>query len=263
VAAAAATNWFLTAFNQIPGRDPTSSRYQYMGGVLVLLLLANLLQGVRFGRRAIVAGGVLTAAAVAVNLVVLRDGRDVLEQQSVLTQANLAAIEIAQRTVAPDFSLTPEVAGTTTLIDVEVAKYLPAVDEYGSPAYAPSQLAGALDYGRRQADIILAQALPLSTLTRLGAYDPSDPGENCAALPAGASSPTREVRLSPGLTRIELAPGPHADLSLRRFATGEYPVVTEGAPGDSVTTLRIPRDRAARYPWYLHVEASQPARVCR
>jgi hypothetical protein len=262
VAAAAATNWFLTAFNQIPGRDPTSSRYQYMGVVLVLLLLANLLDGVRVGRRALVALGALTAAAVAVNLVVLSDGRDTLEGQSVLTRADLGAIEIAKRTVSPEFSLDTEVAGTTTLIDVQAAKYLAAVREYGSPAYTPSELARAPDYGRKQADIVLSQALPLSTLTRLGAYDPDDSGENCVAL-AGNAPPASEVRISPGLTRIELAPGPHADFTLRRFATGEYPVVTEGAPGDSVTTLHVPRDGAPGYPWYLYVATTQPARVCR
>ncbi|HEY5815317.1 MAG TPA: hypothetical protein VIS95_03150 [Solirubrobacterales bacterium] len=263
VAAAAAANWFLTAFNQIPGRDPSSSRYQYVGAVFVLLLLANLLQGVSFGRRALATGAVVTVAAVAVNVVVLENGRDSLRQQSVLTQADLAAIEIAKRTVAPEFSLNTEVAGTTTLIDVQVAKYLPAVEEYGSPAYTPAELADAPDYGRRQADIVLSQALPLSTFTRLDAYDPASPGENCVALPVGDPSSPEELRISAGLTRIELAPGPHAGFSLRRFATGEYPVITEGAPGGSVTTLRIPRDRAPGYPWYLRVEASQQARVCR
>ena len=262
VAAAAAANWFLTAFNQIPGRDPSSSRYQYMGAVLVLLLLANLLQGVRFGRRALIAVGGIATAAVAVNLVVLADGRDALEQQSVFTRADLGAIEIAKRTVAPEFSLNTEVAGTTTLIDVEAAKYLPAVEEYGSPAYTPAELSAAPDYGRRQADIVLSQALPLSTFTRLDAYDPADAGENCVA-GGGAAPSDSELRVSPGFTRIELAPGPHAGFSLRRFATGEYPVITDGAPGGSMTTLRIPRDRAPRFPWYLRVEASQPARVCR
>ncbi|HET8863845.1 MAG TPA: hypothetical protein VFM94_11420 [Solirubrobacterales bacterium] len=262
VAAATATNWFLTAFNQIPGRDPTSSRYQYMGGVLVLLLLANLLQGVRFGKRALIAVGGFAVAAVAVNLIVLQDGRDVLEQQSQLTKGDLGAIEIAKRTVDPEFSLNTEVAGTTTLIDVQVAKYLPAVEEYGSPAYTPSELAAAPDYARHQADIVLSQALPLSTFTRLGAFDPGEAGENCIAVP-GNAPPDSEVRLSPGLTRIELAPGPQADFTLRRFATGEFPVATEGAPGDSVTLLRLPRDAAPQYPWFLHVAAAQPARVCR
>ncbi|HEX2096189.1 MAG TPA: hypothetical protein VHF50_02335 [Solirubrobacterales bacterium] len=263
VAAAAATNWFLTAFNQVPGRDPTTSRYQYMGAVLVLLLLANLLQGVRFGRRALAVAAAVTVAAVAVNVVVLRDGRDTLAVQSELTKADLAAIEIARRTVDPAFSLTdPQVAGTTTLVDVQVAKYLPAVAEHGSPAYTPAELAEAPDYARRQADIVLAQALPLSTFTGLGAYQPGGGGENCVSLPAGESA-SREVPLSPGPTRIELAPGPRAEFSLRRFATGEYPVPTEGAPGDSVTVVRIPRDAAPQFPWYLQVDASQPARVCR
>ncbi|MEX2447409.1 MAG: hypothetical protein WD404_01535 [Solirubrobacterales bacterium] len=261
VAAAAAANWFLTAFNQIPGRDPTSSRYQYMGGVLVLLLLANLLQGVRFGRRALVVGAGVTVVAVSVNLVVLENGRDSLLRQSVLTQSDLAAIEIARGSVDPEFRLSPEVAGTTTLIDVQARKYLTAVDEYGSPAYSPEELGEAPDYGRRQADIVLSQALPLSTSTDRDAYDPGGGSENCVEF-APAAAPAREIRLAPGPTRIEVAPGPQAIFSLRRFATGEYPVPTEGAPGGSVTLLRVPPDRAPQ-PWRLQVEASQAVRVCR
>ena len=99
-------------------------------------------------------------------------------------------------------------------------------------------------------------------MTRFGAYVPGSPAQDCVPLPAGTSSPTSEVRLSPGLTRIELAPGPPAALSLRRFAIDEYPVVTEGVPGDSAMLLRIPRDVAPQ-PWYLHVEAIQQVRVCR
>lgn len=262
VAAAAATNWFLTAFNASAGRAPTSSRYQYMGAVLILLLLANLLQGERLSRRGVAIGAVLTAMVLSVNLILLRDGRDSLMIQSVYTQSDLAGIEIAKRTVAPDFWLDSVVAGTPTLVDVQADKYLAAVEEYGSPAYTPEELAAARGFGRKQADIVLSQALPLATLTRLGAYEPGGGGESCVAVPAGAA-PDSEVRISPGLTRIELAPGPRAEFSLRRFATGEFPVPTEGAPGDSVTELRVPRDGAPRYPWYLHVEASQPARVCR
>lgn len=262
VAAAAATNWFLTAFNASAGRAPVSSRYQYMGAVLILLLLANLLQGREVSKRVLAVGAAATAMALSVNLILLKDGRDALMIQSVYTQSDLAGIEIAKRTVAPDFQLDSTVAGTPTLVNVQADKYLAAVEEYGSPAYTPEELTGAADYGRKQADIVLSQALPLATLTRLGAYRPGGGGENCVAVPAGAA-PRSEVRISPGLTRIELAPGPRAEFSLRRFATGEFPVPTEGAPGDSVTELRVPRDGAPAYPWYLHVEASQPARVCR
>lgn len=262
IAAAAATNWFLTAFNASAGRAPVSSRYQYMGAVLILLLLANLLQGREVSKRVLAIGAAVTAMALSVNLILLKDGRDALMIQSIFTQSDLAGIEIAKRTVAPDFSLDSKVAGTPTLVNVQADKYLAAVEEYGSPAFTPEELTAAPDYGRKQADIVLSQALPLATLTRLGAYEPGGGGENCVAVPAGAA-PGSEVRISPGLTRIELAPGPRAEFSLRRFATGEFPVPTEGAPGDSVTELRVPRDGAPRYPWYLHVEASQPARVCR
>lgn len=260
VAAAAATNWFLMAFNNMPGRDPVASRYQYVGAVFVLMLLANLLRGVRFGGRAVVAVGALVAAAVATNVVVLKDGENYFEAQTVLTRADTAAIEIARRTVAPEFQLTPEVAGTPSLVNVYAEKYFAAVDEYGSPAYTPAELAVAPEAGRRQADIVLAMALPLSTVTRLGAYDARG-GENCLALPTGNGG-QRGILLSPGLTRIEVAPGPDAAFTLRRFAQAEYPVSTEGAPGDSVTLLRIPADAVAR-PWYLRVEMDQEGRVCR
>jgi hypothetical protein len=262
VAAAAAVNWFLTAFNQCPGREATSSRYQYFGGALVLMLLANLLKDVQISRRMLAVGVVVTVAALGSNLVVLKDGREAFMQQSVLTRADAGAIEIARRTVDPEFSLSPEVAGTPTLVDIQAGKYLEAVQEYGSPAYTPEDLVGAPDYGRRQADIVLSRALPVSTVSRRGAFRPRlQSVRGCVPLPGGGASQSLEVRLAPGRTRIELAPGPAAKLSLRRFATDEFPAEVGEARGDSVTLLRIPRDEAPQ-PWYLHVEASQRARVC-
>lgn len=257
IAAAAAANWLLTAFNQMPGRDPSSSRYQYMGAVLVLLLLANLLQGVRIRRPVLLALGVGTLAIVSVNVVVLEKGRDNLEHQSILTRGGTAAIEIARATVSPDFSLSPEVAGTTTLVDVRAGEYLAAIDEYGSPAYDPDRLAAAPEVARRQADIVLAQALPLSTVTYAGAFERAGGGENCVAARG------REVIVHPGLVRIEVAPGRPAAVSLRRFAREERPVSLESAPGGSVVTLEVPRDAAQEYPWRLRADAAQLVRVCR
>ncbi len=261
VAAAAAANWLLTAFNQFPGRDPVSSRYQYAGAFFVLMILANLFTGLRPSRRALILAGVVTLVAIGPNLVVLKNASNLLDQQAVFTKADTAAIEIAQRTVAPELELTPELAGTLSLINIYAGDYLEAVEEYGSAAYTTEELVTAPPEGRRQADIVLAQALPLSTVTQLGAYSPGGAAENCVALP-GRGAATGELPISAGLTRIELAPGPRAGFSLRRFATGEYPVPTEGAPGGSVTVLRIPRDTSS-LPWYLHVDAKQPARVCR
>jgi hypothetical protein len=257
VAAAAAASWGLTAVNLAPGRDPTASRYQYAGAIFVLLLLANLLQGSRWSRGAIVAGAVVTVLAVSTNLVVLEDGRDYLDGQTQLARAGTAAIEIASRTVDPDFQLTPERAGTPVLVDVSAARYLQAVDEYGSPAYSVDELAAASAAARRQADIVLAQALPLATATLPGGYAASA-SAGCQAIEPGGGG---EVPLGPGTTRIEVPPGPAAELSLRRFAGDEYPVRAGSAPGDSTTALKIPADSAPQ-PWQLQVDADQGARIC-
>jgi hypothetical protein len=260
VAAAAAVYWFLAAFNYIPGREAHSSRYMYAGAVFVLLLAADLLRGVRFGRVALAVGAVVTAAAVASNLGPLRDGKDWLRDQTVLTRSDLAALEIAHRTVEPSFGLIPEIAGTASLIDVQAGDYLSAVREHGSPAYTPAELARAPAAGRRQADIVLSQALPLSTKTFAGTDSRAD--GRCSVVAGSGGPGGGEVRVGPGRIGIEVMPGGRAAFSLRRFASGEYPVVTEGAPGDSTTFLRIPRDAVAR-PWHLRVEAAQRVRVCR
>ncbi|HEV2791378.1 MAG TPA: hypothetical protein VGV69_08795 [Solirubrobacterales bacterium] len=260
IAAAAFANWFLTAFNAFPGRDPSSSRYQYAGVVFVLMIVANLLNGVRPGRKTLAAAAAVTLLAIGPNLVSLEDGRDQLEPQSVLTRADTAALEIASRTVDPELQLTLPLAGTPSLINIQAGEYLEAVEEYGSPAYSPAELAAAPEAGRRQADILLSQALPLSTEVRLGGLRRSE-GSACVAVPGGGEA-VADVPLRPGLTRIEVTPGPEAEFSLRRFAVEEFPVPTEGAPGGSVTLLRVPRDNSDR-PWHLHVEAEQAARVCR
>jgi hypothetical protein len=261
VAAAATVNWFLTAFNQVPGREPVASRYQYASCIFILLLLSNLLARERFGRRAVIVGAAVTVLAVAPNLVVLKDGRDIFAVRSVLTKADTGAIEIARRTVRPDFELTPEVAGAPALIDVFAGPYLEAVDEYGSPGYTEAELAASPEEARHWADMVLAAALPLQTKTITGGYDAGGGRENCVPIRAGAA-PASEVAVNPGLTRIELAPGPEAQLTLRRFAEGEFPASLPPAPGESVTILHVPRDESPR-PWHLHVEAAQPARVCR
>jgi hypothetical protein len=260
IAAAALANWFLTAFNAIPGRDPSSSRYQYAGVIFAMMILANLMKGVSPGRRALAALAVATALIVAPNLVSLENGEDQLEAQSVLTKADTAALEIASRTVDPDLQLTLPIAGTPSLINVYAGEYLEAVGEYGSPAYSEAELAAAPEFARRQADILLSQALPLSTEIRRGGFEGGPAGDSCLAV-SGGEAEVPDVVLAPGVARVEVAPGPPAELSLRRFAAEEFPVPTENAPGDSLVLLRIPRDNSD-LPWHLHVEAEQPARVC-
>ncbi|MGC1165692.1 MAG: hypothetical protein WA862_06250 [Solirubrobacterales bacterium] len=259
-AAALAAYWLLAAFNQIPGREPHTSRYQYAGAVLLILVLANLLPRLRLSKAAILAAAAITVAMIGPNLVLLKVARNSFQTQSEYTRADTAAIEVARRTVAPEFQLTPEVAGTLSLVNIYAGAYLEAVDEYGSPAYDRAELESAPETIRRQADIVLGQALPLSTVTRLDAYRQNPPRPDCHSIDDD-TAPASGFRVPSGVTSIEVAPGPRASFSLRRFAVAEFPVPTEGAPGDSVTALHIPGDES-RKSWFLRVEAQQPFRIC-
>ncbi len=260
-AAALAAYWLLASFNYFPGREPTGSRYQYAGAVLLLMVLANLLAGQRLGRRALIAAGVVTVLAIGPNLVLLKNGHDHFRDQTVLTRADTSAIEIARETVDPEFELTADVAGTPTLVNIYAGKYLTAVEEYGSPAYSQEELASAPEPGRAQADIVLAAALPIRVNTRLASGARPVAAGRCELIPGGGAE-AQEVRLEPGTTRVLIDPGPSTTLQMRRFAVDSHPVGYENVPGDSVSRVWIPADRSTR-PWYLLVEAIQPVRVCR
>lgn len=258
VAAAGFTYWFLAALNHSQAREPTTSRYLYAGAAMVLLIAANLLKDVRLSRRALIAGAVVVLAAIVGNLLVYKNGAGYLENQTILTKSNLGAMQIARPTIDPHFIPPPDSAGTGSLVEVEAQKYFAAIDEYGSPAYTAEELPSAPAPGPSQADVTLSLALPIETFTQEGEYDSDAPG--CVAIAAGQAG-TSDVELAPGPTEIAVAPGPEATFSLRRFASGEFPVATEPVAGESTTLLRIPRDRAPQ-PWHLHVEAEQEVRVC-
>lgn len=105
---------------------------------------------------------------------------------------------------------------------------------------------------------MLFYALPVTVETTPG-LEKGGGGESC--IDAGQAG-VEEVRLGFGKTRIEVAPGDDAALSMRRFGgPGEFPVGLPSAPGESTTVLTVPRDKAPN-PWYLHVTADQAVRVC-
>jgi hypothetical protein len=262
VATAGLAFWLLAGLNRIAGREANASRYLYMGAVFVLLIAADLLREARFRKPALLAAGAVALAAVASNMVPLFEGADVLDEQTALARADLGAIEIARRTVPPDFWLHPDLAGTPSLINVTAGPYLESSDEFGSPAYTPAELARAPVAGRRQADIVLAEALPVSAVTGSGVARRGISHGACVRIPAAARGAPTELSLSPGETTIETDSGSPARLRLRRFAVGEYPVGLGRVPGGSTTSLSIPRDRAKQH-WRLQVSSAAGATVCR
>jgi hypothetical protein len=279
VLAIAGSFWILAGFNQIAGREPTASRYQYVGVVFLLLVGAELLRGVRIEPRAVRGAAILlaavTLASIASNVYYLNKAwADGYHPISVLEKASLGAVEIARDTVEPGFVLEEDMAGTG-YVHVEAGAYLSARDEFGSPAYSPDEIAASRGISRLAADRVLFGALrvepkPVPSPAGAPASAPAAQADGSIAVPAGrcievpsdgAASPRLE--LPPGGVVVGAEDDPIEAIDMGRFALGPgWPIELDDdvVPGEAVE-LAIPEDRST-YPWMMELETAGPATVC-
>jgi hypothetical protein len=265
-----ASFWILAGLNQTAGRSPDASRYQYVSVVLGMLVAAELLRGVRVGRRALQVVLVVAVLAIASNIHNLHQGYFAYLQTSRLEKADLAALDIARETVEPGFVLEEDVA-LTAYDHIEAGPYFAAEDEFGTPAYDQVELADAPGPARRAADKVLAAALRIA-LVPVGGRAPAAPKATVAGdeirVPAGrcVSAPqagTQLFVLPPDGATIWAASKPVTDVGLRRYATSRrLPVDLEAriAAGRGAE-LRIPRDRSS-VPWKLGLRGAGAATAC-
>jgi len=271
--ATAGAFWILAGLNEKPGRDPTSSRYQYVGAIFVLLLAAELLRGLRVRKGALVVAGIVAVAALISNVYLLAKAYESYKSTSDLERADLGAVEIARDTVEPGFTLEEEIADTA-YVHVDAASYFSAADEFGSPAYTPAELLVSPEPARFAADKVLFNALrivltPVATpAVMTGKARAASPNAEglvvvppgvCVAVPDGSTAPL--LSLPPTGVVIESGAQPVTDIKMKRFATYEFSVDFEAgvAPGRPVA-IKIPPDRST-VPWKMQLEGG-PATVC-
>ena len=245
--------WVLAGFNLSPGREAPASRYQYVSGIFILMVTAELVRGLRASRVAIGAGIAAVALAVTSNLNFLDQSSASYVQISDLIKADLGAVEIARDTVEPGFVLTNGIAGTP-YVHVAAANYLTAVDDYGSPADTPEEIAAAPEDARAAADRVLASALGL----RVSPAARAPAGAACQDVDAGAASAPIEV--GPGTLTITGSGAARADMRLRRFATESFPVGA-GEVGGRPVSITIPPDRSD-VPWQVQLSGRGDVQVC-
>jgi hypothetical protein len=246
--------WFLTALNAYPVfRSPTSGRYQYPGAVFVLLIAAELLRGVRLGRRTLIAATVVTIAAVLSGLVFLQKGYRLSRTAGDLERAKLAAVEIGRGQVRPDF-----VIAFDFLTVVDARAYFSAVDDFGSPAFDESELENSPDGDRIAADQMLVSAEQIK-------LQPLAPGagtvrEGACRTVTGSPPSATPLALSPGSYTLRARPARSTSVQLARFADG--PSVNLGAlrPG-SASFVSLPTDGSTR-PWRLFSAGPSEILVC-
>ena len=253
-AAIAISFWLLAALNANGLRLPTTGRYQLIGALFVLLVAAELLRGVRISRAGLAAVLAIAVLAVAGNLEILRQNWVAFRAQTEYQRGAVSAVEIARDRIEPDFVVA--FPGGATLFG-DAALYLNAVDELGSPAYDPGELAVASEPARGAADAVLAKALglrarPVFDRTRRPGCVQLEPDELGTAV----------AELRPGVNLVSFggsASGP-VKLRVRRFAA-EFSVDLGAVSARRAAAIEIPEDRAAQ-PWELQMTGIESAALC-
>jgi hypothetical protein len=258
VLAIALAFWVLTGIKpNLPNlahtaeHSATSSRYQYISAVFLLLVAAEILRGMRIPAWVTAGGAVVVGLTIwgGVSLM-YREYSERWRPASDSLRSSLAAVEIAGSSARPDFRVVFPPA-----ITVSDATYLDAVTKHGTPAFSEKELEGRPEAERAGADLTIAQALGLA-LHRPSAATQS---LQCQGVDASAQGATGITLLHGGFTLENRAAAP-LEVELSRFAE-EFSVNFGPVQPGVKTALTIPPDSSVK-PWTVGLLGDGPARLC-
>jgi hypothetical protein len=270
--AAVLTLWIITGLARSTLGAPESSRYIYLGAVLIVLIGVELLRGVTITPRMSAIATPIVILCAFTSLTVMHTGALGLRTTSKTVIAQLGALELARAYAPPSYRPNPEKAPP-----VYAGLYLHAVRSIGSsPADTPAEILASEPPARAAADAVLL-ALEAPSLRPLGRarLSPLAPAPTITSLNQGTRSQQAEcVQLRP------LAGGPMtstlnvpsdgvvirnegsapAALALRRFGATFDPL-PDSAASHSENVLSLPAD-AAQIPWQLQLVSATRLSVC-
>lgn len=265
----------LVAVGLSPARAPNASRYVYMGGILALLLVAELGRDIRWSTAVGTIAFGLFGLSLMANVAQLRVGGHLFEAEGATNRATLAALELSRADVEPGF-LVEDGSEEHSHPDMffTASAYLDAAGDFGSPAYSEQQLLTAGEQAREAADQELYRALDISAKpVAIPRIDPRGPRPKAVAASGGRTRPTGAcLALSPDLGRtssfqVELPPGgfsyrtaagAEVEVKLARFGdvfATSLPVTTGSAD------VEIPTD-ASGVPWRAEFLTGSRTTVC-
>lgn len=242
--------WSLTGLNAAFFGQATSGRYQLVGGILWVMIAAELFRGVRIKQPVVLATVAIGVLAALANFSQLRDSAHGLALIAEQEKGGLGALELTRGVVNPDFVLTEKNSGVDYLGIVDAGSYFSAIDEWGSPAYSADALSSAPDGARVAADRVFAAALRIRT----------EPVRAPAASGCREVNLPSMVELDGGAATVQAGTGP-AELQLRRYATASFPVSLGTVRPGRFVSVSIPMDQSTQ-PWVLQVSGTSTARVC-
>lgn len=244
--------WVELGVVLVPGRTAAESRYLYAGVLVLLLVVVEMLRGVKTTRVTVTVALALTGAAVVGNLARFHEGRQTLDAIQKEARADMAVIELAGKDGDPTF--TPNLRAPYLVpgaLDLNVGPWLQVVDRYGSPADSIPQLRSQSEDVREQADTLAMKLLGLRLADASAAG-----GRRCRRI--GAAGGPTEAILPPGgaIVKAERDSG----VALRRWSD-EFAARLGDVHAGQPATLAIPPD-ASDVPWRLSVTAGGSLEVC-
>lgn len=236
--------WALTALSRGQLGDPGASRYVYVGAVVIVLLIAELVP-IRAARTVAIAGLVLGLVSAWATADIMRAGAGSLRLAGEIVGAEIAVVEALRQEVAADYVMDPVYAP-----GLEAGAYLDAVDGIGSsPASPVSAIRSLSELARVGADRVLFELAPPDVST-----DEPPPG-TCE--PADFVSFDAEKTIDSGTMAVVQSTDPATIVSVGRWAPPSFPVEI----GDQVTIISFADDGGFGEPWTITTE-SQGARIC-
>jgi hypothetical protein len=262
--------WAITAAARSTISSAESSRYVYLGAVVIVLVGVELLRGVTFTSRVVGIATASVAFAVLSGLNVLHAGAAGRRENAEVLTAELGALELAAAhappTWQPDVQRAPQIMAGPYLHTVRAMR--------SSPADTPVRIAAANPTARAAADGVLL-ALDAPTLKSLGTIQPSPLARapDVVAITGGAQSKRGGcVQLTPAATEsmtanltlpsggvVVRAEG-NAALALKRFGDSFVPLATQAA-AHGAEVLSLPPD-AASTPWQLQLVSQSQILIC-
>jgi hypothetical protein len=265
----------LVAVGLSPARAPNSGRYVYLGGILSLLLVAELAREVKWSTAAGVVAFIVFGLSLMANVADFRAGGQLFRAEGETNRATLAAVELSRGQV-DRFRVVEDEKTAHSHADMlfPIWAYYEAAEKFGSPAYSLAELEATGEQAREAADEQLFRDYELAAgptaspkldhrgpapklLTAAGGKVRSV--QSCLALlPERGKSGSFQVQLPPGGFSYRTAAGAEVGLKVARF--GEL-FVTALPSTTGSAEVPIPTD-ASDVPWRVELDTATKTLLC-
>ncbi|MDX6602840.1 MAG: hypothetical protein QOF13_2042 [Solirubrobacterales bacterium] len=265
----------LVAAGLSPARAPNSGRYVYLGGILTLLLVAELAREIEWSTAVGVVAFVLFGFSLMANVADFRAGGQLFRAEGETNRATLAALELSRGHV-DRFRVVEDEKTAHSHADMlfPVWAYYEAAEKFGSPAYSLAQLEATGEQAREAADEQLVRDYEIAAASVASPrFDRGGPAPKLLAATGGMSRPAQsclrlisdrgkagsfQIELPPGGFSYKTAPGAEVELKVARF--GEL-FATALPPTTGSAEVSIPTD-ASDVPWRAELDTAAKTIVC-